>query len=255
MPSRTGSPTDRWAEQIAALERTPGASHRTPITVDRIVEVALRLVETEGFDALTMRRVAVELHTGAASLYAHVRNKTELDDLLIGELCRRITLPDPEPARWQEQIVDVCTQLRDQYLRYPGISRAALAAAPRSLETVRINEGMLSILLAGGVAPQAAAWAIDAVYLYVSAYSLEASLRHRRDDEPGAHDDEALARLAMLPPDRFPNTVAHARELTSGTGHERFDFTLGLIVDGISSAPARDAATSPTPDRRRRSTP
>ena len=53
----------------------------------------------------------------------------------------------------------MCTQIRDQYLNYPGISRAALAMVPTDLEIVRVSEGMLAILLAGGVAPQAAAWA------------------------------------------------------------------------------------------------
>src|SRR5919201_6111819 len=117
-----------------------------------------------------MRRVAAALETGPASLYGHVRNKAELDDLLIGELSSTIDLPVPSPRAWRSQILNVCAQLRDRYLRYPGISRAALAVVPTNVKTLRINEGMLAILLAGGVAPQAAAWTIDALLLYVSAY-------------------------------------------------------------------------------------
>jgi AcrR family transcriptional regulator len=83
---------DRWAAQIAALDGGQGASlaPKAPITVGRIVDAALQIVEAEGFEALTMRRVAAALQTGPASLYAHVRNKAELDDLLIGELCARV---------------------------------------------------------------------------------------------------------------------------------------------------------------------
>jgi AcrR family transcriptional regulator len=188
-----------------------------------------------------MRRVAAALQTGPASLYAHVRNKAELDDLLIGELCARVTPPTPDPRHWREQIVDVCRQLRDQYLQYPGISRAALAVAPTSLDTLRLSENMLAILLAGGVPPQSAAWAIDAAFLYVSAYSFEASLRRDpSEDTDGRILDRAelIERFRMLPENRFPNTIVYAEELTSGDGHERFDFTLELLVRGVAPVTA-----------------
>lgn len=231
---------DGWAAQIAALDDIHRASdpRKEPITVHRIVDVALRLVESEGFNAVTMRRVAAAMHTGAASLYAHVRNKAELDDLLIGELCSRVALPVPDSTQWQAQIIDVCAQLRDQFLRYPGVSGAALAAAPTSLDTLRINEGMLAIVLAGGVPAQSAAWAVDAAYLYVSAYSLEASLRRKLGEDADGRildKDEIIERLRMLPVDRFPSTVAHAQELAAGEGHERFDFTLNLLFQGLAT--------------------
>ncbi|GAB2959842.1 TetR/AcrR family transcriptional regulator C-terminal domain-containing protein [Amycolatopsis acidiphila] len=128
----------------------------------------------------------------------------------------------------------MCTQLRDQYLKYPGISRAALAMVPTDLETVRVNEGMLAILLAGGVAPQAAAWAIDALLLYVAAYCLETSIARRRsaqDDVAWVLDrDELRRRFTALPAETFP----HAAELTAGEGHDRFDFTLALMIDGLA---------------------
>lgn len=214
---------DRWAERKTARPTKP------PITVDRILATSFALIEADGFEALTMRRVAAALQTGPASLYAHVRNKADLDDLLIGELCALVTLPTPDAADWRAQFVDVCRQLRDQYGRYPGISRAVLTAAPQSLDTLRISEGMLAILLAGGIAVQNAAWAIDAALLYVAAYALEASLSHHADGRAAVLAD----RLALLPPDRFPLTIANAAALTSGQGHARFDFSLDLLLAGL----------------------
>jgi hypothetical protein len=182
-----------------------------------------------------MRRVAGALETGPASLYAHVVNKEDLDDLLIGRLCTEVVLPQPDPHTWRDQIIGVCTQLRDQYLRYPGISRAALAVVPTHLETLRVSEGMLGIVLAGGVEPQTAAWAIDALFLYVNAFCLEASLRDRQPaDEDGRvlSREESLRRFAALP-DTFPHTKRYAAELTSGTASDRFAFTINLIVGGL----------------------
>jgi AcrR family transcriptional regulator len=132
--------------------RGPSRGSKQPITVDAIIAAAFGIVEREGYEALTMRRVATALETGSSSLYAHVVNKEDLDELLIGRLCAGIDLPEPDPAAWRQQIIDVCTQLRDRYLRYPGISRAAFAAAPSNLDTLRVSEGMLAILLAAGIA-------------------------------------------------------------------------------------------------------
>ena len=230
---------DRWAAQIASFDEEPIAPRprREPITVDRIVDAALQIVEAEGFDALTMRRTALALEASPGALYAHVRDKSELDDLMIGELCSRVTVPTPDPTRWEVQTIDVCAQLRDQYLRYPGISRAALAATPHSLETLRINEGLLAILIAAGASPQTAAWATDAAFLYISAYSVVSLRRAPPTDADGEVLDRAelIERFKMLPAARFPITVAHADELTSGDGQDRFEFTLRQLFRDITS--------------------
>ena len=220
-----------------AARRGPSGGTKKPITVEAIVSTAFGIVEREGYQALTMRRVATALETGPSSLYAHVVNKEDLDELLIGRLCAAIDLPGPDPAAWRKQIISVCTQLRDQYLRYPGISQAAFAVAPTNLDTLRVSEGMLAILLAGGVGPQAAAWAIDSLLLYVGAYSLEISLVNQRrlhgDGSWVVSRDELLRRFAALPA-TFPQSKRYAAELTAGTGHDRFDFTIGLMIDGLA---------------------
>ncbi|WP_433372145.1 TetR/AcrR family transcriptional regulator [Actinoplanes sp. CA-142083] len=218
-----------------AGRRGPSRGHKKPITVEAIVETAFGIVADEGYEALTMRRVATALETGSSSLYAHVVNKEDLDELLIGRLCAEIALPEPDPAHWRQQLISVCTQLRDQYLRYPGLSQAAFAAAPSNLDILRVSEGMLAILLAG-VPPQAAAWAIDSLTLYVNAYSLEVSLATRRqsraDDGWVVSREALMTRFAALP-DTFPQTKRYAAELTAGTVHDRFDFTLNLMLDGL----------------------
>ena len=217
--------------------QTARKSRKEPLSAARIVQAALDLVAAEGFEALTMRRVAAALDTGPASLYAHVVNKADLDELLIGYLCSQIDLPEPDPDTWREQILDVAAQTRDLYLEYPGISQAALAVVPSNLETLRISEGLLAILLAGGVAPQTAAWAVDALSLYVSAYCLEMSMWVRQmEHESGswALTQEALMeRFVALPESDFPLTKRYASELTAGEGHDRFDFAMRTMLDGL----------------------
>lgn len=226
----------RHAQPDPAAQRP--AARKAPITVERITDAALQVVASEGYDALTIRSVSNALGTGPSSLYAHIVNKADIDDLLIGRLCSQLALPEPDPARWREQIRDVCAQIRDQYLRYPGISRAALAMVPTNLDTLRVNEGVFAILLAGGIEPQRAAWAVDALFLYVAGYALETSMVQQRQKDRGdswvLSQEELVRRFSALPEETFPQTRRYAAELTSGTGHERFDFALGLLVDNLA---------------------
>ncbi|WP_433525002.1 TetR/AcrR family transcriptional regulator [Nocardia pseudovaccinii] len=232
-------PKQRRAARHAQPTTSPAQPSRrkAPITVDRITDAALEVVATQGYDALTMRSVAAVLDTGPASLYAHVVNKADIDELIIGRLCTRLVLPEPDPAAWRVQIRDVCAQMRDQYLKYPGISRAALAMASTNLDVMRVSEGMLAILLAGDIEPQTAAWAMDALGLYVAAYTLEISLVAQRqsksDDTWVIGRDELVTRFTALPADQFPQTKRYAAELTAGTGYQRFDFALDLILDNL----------------------
>jgi hypothetical protein len=113
-----------------------------------------------------------------------------------------------------------------------------MAMVPTHLETLRVGEGILAILLAGGIEPQTAAWMLDALTLYVNGYTLEHSLVKQRQQNQD-HDwvlsrEELVERFSALPADRFPQTRRYATELTSGTGHDRFDFTLNLMIDNLT---------------------
>ncbi|MFF0634518.1 TetR/AcrR family transcriptional regulator [Nocardia sp. NPDC004151] len=235
-------PRQRRAARHAqpATEAVVSAPRKKPITVERITDAALEVVATEGYDALTIRRVAAALGTGPSSLYAHIVNKDDIDDLLIGRLYAEVVLPEPNSDAWREQLLGVYTQIRDLYLKYPGVSRAALAMVPTNLETLRVGEGILAILLAGDIEPKAAGWARDAMSLYVSAYALEKSLvqqrRKHQDQEWVLSHEELLDRFTALPVEKFPLTRRHASELISGSGHERFEFTLRLLMNDLQPA-------------------
>jgi AcrR family transcriptional regulator len=210
---------------------------REPITVERIITAALDVVQETGFEDLTMRSVAAALDTGPASLYAHVRSKAELGDLLVGELCSRVHSPTPDAEHWQEQFIALCAELRDQFLAYPGVARAALAVVPADFGTLRVAEALLATLRTGGVQPRQAAWASDAAFLYISAYCLEAAdgEQQRHDVNGAVIDTEEIAtRLQILPANLFPHTIELSSDLTAGDGHDRFDFTLNLIIRGLN---------------------
>src|SRR5262245_40912566 len=71
---------------------------------DLVVKTALGILAAEGFEAVSMRRVAQQLETGPASLYAHVANKEELDELMLDAVLGDVPALEPDPARWTEQV-------------------------------------------------------------------------------------------------------------------------------------------------------
>ena len=215
------------------------ARQRRPLSQELIVDTAMRILDAEGIDALSMRRVALELRTGPASLYAHVANKDELLELMIDRIVGELEVPAPEPGRWQEQIVEAGLEAHRIWTRHPGIARAALANIPVGPNSLRYAEALLAILLAGGVPAQRAGWFVDRLSLYVVADAFEESLHRERGRESEEDAQEYIEQIRgyflSLPPDRFPVITSMVDELVGGTGDERLRYGLELLVRGLAS--------------------
>ena len=87
-------------------DRGRGGS-RSGLSRQRIIEAGVDLVGEEGFEALTMRRVADSLHCGVMSLYWYVANRDELVSVVVDELLRAVPTPSPGTP-WRHQVVEVC---------------------------------------------------------------------------------------------------------------------------------------------------
>ena len=104
------------------LPDRPSRRRREPISREAIVTAAIDLLDREGLAALSMRRLAEELGTGAASLYWHVGSKDGLLDLVFDELIGEEQVPDADPSRWQEQLKDIARAQRRVSLRHPYLA-------------------------------------------------------------------------------------------------------------------------------------
>ncbi len=211
---------------------------KEPLSQDRIVDTALELLVAEGYDALSMRRIAQALGTGAASLYAHVANKQELDQLMINRVAEQLEIPDPDPARWKEQLAQMMRDLLRVMRSYPGVARAAIGQIPMGEQALISSERTLGILRAGGLPDQVAAYAVDLIPLYVCSVAFEESVQGASSWTP--EDIEQFTGnlrkwFSGLPADRFPHLVALAGPLTSGGPDERFEFGVQVIVNGLAS--------------------
>jgi len=217
----------------------PAPDVRVPLSKDAIVDAALRVLDREGMDGLSMRKVAEELGTGAASLYWHVRNKEHLLQLVFERVTEEVTLPEPDPSRWQEQLKDLGRQMRQIMTRYRDVARLSLGRIPVGESVALTTEWVFALLRPVGIPDTVIAYVIDFASLYTGAFAFEESLGLSSPTGEDLPPHEIIAMLAdyirSLPPDRFPNTVSAVDALFSGGPDERFEFGLDLMVRGLET--------------------
>ena len=216
---------------------------KAPLSENAIVDAALAITRAEGLDAVTMRRVAAELDTGAASLYVYVRNRDELLRAMMDRVAGTVSRVAPEPERWREQVHQLMRGFRDALQAHPGLASVLTGEPPTTENALAGAENLLGILLAGGIASQDASWAVDILMLIVTATATEADVRRGDGYTDDADFDHAVARIrgtfAGLSPTRFPLLVGHASELVAGAGDERFRFAIDTFLDGLVARAAR----------------
>ena len=210
---------------------------REPITRELIVDTALRLLDQDGLDQLSMRRVADELDTGAASLYWHVGSKDGLLDLIFDRVIGEIEIPDPEPERWQEQLKEVARNMRATILRHRDIVRISIGRIPMGPNSLECSERLFAIMRQGGVPDQLAVTGQHLLFAVVNGFTLDETLD--LGVEGAAPVDEQAASMARdyiaaLPADRFPNLVAVAEHFAFADNDKRFALLIDLYVDGLA---------------------
>src|SRR3954451_7639910 len=135
----------------------PERPAKTPLTRAQIVQAGLRIVQREGIDGVSMRRISAEFETGPSSLYAHVTNKDELLQLMFDEGCGLVAVPEPAPPRWKEQVKELARAGHQALIDHNDLARAALATIPTGPNALRISNAMFGMMLAGHVPPTTAA--------------------------------------------------------------------------------------------------
>ncbi|MEV6028428.1 TetR/AcrR family transcriptional regulator [Streptomyces sp. NPDC052036] len=234
------------------METPRSAWNREPRAVKRlsrelIVNTALEILATEGMEAVNMRRVAQALETGAASLYAHVSNKTELSELMLDRVLEMAPVPDPDPQRWTEQISEVLRNQVRVMTAYPGIARVRCQTiTPVGPNDLLQAERMIAILRAGGLSIRQAAQATDMLCLYTRAFAYAMSMwtfdtiDRSEDDVPSQREQEIREYMNAFPAE-FPNMLQTSELFSAETAPERFDLAVEMFVAGLTYLAARNA--------------
>jgi AcrR family transcriptional regulator len=223
----------------------PG-SRRPRLSREQIAEAALAIADAEGFEAVSMRRVASELRAGTMTLYHYVRTKDDLialmDDALMGE----VLVPDDElPSDWREALTLIARRSRAAFVRHHWAIDAMRAArlGPNGMHHFEQSVAAVSGL---EIDPVEKLEIITMVDDYVFGYTIREATPSPRETEIRAEWTRlAIAYIEQqLETGEFPHIrslipdeggVAAAFEMIESafTGEDRFERGLARLLDGI----------------------
>jgi len=212
-----------------------------------IVRRALKIGETEGLDAVSLRRLAAEFGVTPMALYRHVRDKQDLINAM-AELVMEgldLTVGFRASMGWTDRMRRAMLNFRDQMDERPLAIQLQIAYSGDNLSAFwRPIEDVLGILLTAGFKRREAATLIRIVSNLLAGYLLLVRPAGRNANQQGNVGDRELLRkrfelgLLSLHGDQFPNTVVTARELAdvwASDPDRSWPDTVDLLVFGLEA--------------------
>jgi AcrR family transcriptional regulator len=219
--------------------RKPQRQAKVQLSQELIVQAAIAILDEEGLSGVSMRRIAQDLGTGPASLYAYVSNKDELLELVLEAVAGEIEIPEVlDPAHWQDQLKEIARSLRRVWSSHGDIALISLSNIPTGYNQLRVGEAMVTLMRGAGLPDQIAAWSIDRFASMVDADALETAMynskiKHGLDLE--AYYAGLQEFFSKLPPETFPHLTGLGPALTEGDDIDRFEFGLDLFIRGLET--------------------
>jgi AcrR family transcriptional regulator len=210
-----------------------------------IVDAAIAIADSDGADAVSMRRIAQVLRSGTMSLYWHVANKEHLLDLMLDTLVGEVSIPDP-PGDWRSFLQATARENRAMLLRHRWVMDFIGGRPPLGPNTILGTERSLAALEDLRLDTATAMNILMTVSTYVMGAVLRElrEMRAQRDLEHSGFDQaQAAAGMAewcrrLKADGRFPHFLRiiedHVDPDAEETRDERFEFGLDCVLDGIA---------------------
>lgn len=224
------------------------ARGQEPLTRARIIHAALRLVDEQGLDQLSMRRLGAELGVNPMSLYHHVAGKEALIGGLIDAVYAEMRLPPAVGMPWQARVRAWAVAYLELAQAHPNlVLRIVADATATSRAMLTISEPLYAALEQAGLAPHAVTVAADTIadLIHGAALALVNSSSAHRSAEHGL-----LAALAAQPAGSAPalRRVYEALEASGSEPSWTIEHELALVLKGIEVVAAADDAHRNTID-------
>ncbi|MGI8574561.1 MAG: TetR/AcrR family transcriptional regulator [Egibacteraceae bacterium] len=201
-----------------------------PLERRTIVATALAIVDAEGLEALSMRRLARTLGVAPMSLYRHVRDKDEVL-ALVAEAVAELVASPAEDLSWHEAAAALCRSVRAVLLDHRGVARLLLGPIPFTPAVLRLTETLLGNLARAGLRPAQAAAAHEALWmLTVGSVIVEQAPLAGADAAPMR---EQLARATQTVGSQLPALAAALPHWAALRQGQAFDLGLELLLDGL----------------------
>ncbi|MGP3919519.1 TetR/AcrR family transcriptional regulator [Nonomuraea sp. 10N515B] len=203
---------------------------------EEIVRAAIELLDEEGLDGLSMRKLGAKLSAGATSLYWYVANKDELLELAYDEMWGELKVPDPKDVGWREATSVLAYSMRAAMLRHPWSADLLGRMPALGPQAIQVADRMRKIFAAAGFQGMDVDYAAATVTAYVYGTTLpeiawnNAMAGHEYDpDEMRA----TLRKAAKDFPDILERTNLEMYDDPNTVRAVAFDFGLVSVLDGL----------------------
>ena len=210
--------------------QTASVTRRSRLSPDQIARAALEIIDREGIDALSMRRVADAVGVGTMTLYGHFRGKGELLDAVVDVAVRdqpRLRATGP----WREQLGQLIRRAYRNLTAHPALVQIRFRRPVLRPEALRFGEAGMRILREAGFDAREAAQAFRLLFMFAFGFaglSPQATVNEARR--------QAAVAVAGLAPDEYPQLTGAAEEFTWAiAGEEQFEYGLERILDGLEA--------------------
>ncbi|TCC61321.1 TetR/AcrR family transcriptional regulator [Kribbella pittospori] len=215
------------------------------LTQDQIVAEAIKLLDADGLEALTMRKLGAALGAVATAVYWHVANKEELLELVVDEVHGEIEVPDvADASQWRDAAEASARSLRSMIVRHPWVAPTLADVGMNYLgpNLMRVSDEMLGIYLTAGFelleADQASKTVLGYVIGIASVEAATISKLHRSGKEMAEWQAAVwpAAVQAAEPYSRMRALYAAygGADLQAGA-EDGFSYGLDRILDGLEA--------------------
>jgi AcrR family transcriptional regulator len=230
------------------LDRHSERPVRIPLTLRRIVDAAIALVDAEGLGALTIRRLAKALGVAPMSLYSHVRDKAELVDVMVDDVISEVVESDVTtgPSDWAAELRALSLRYHAAWSAHQGLVRVYADGVTLGPNGTLMTERFLGILRDAGFTDERAVQAFWLLYHYTIGSLQIAPPRPTpgRLKRESTHEGRLLdTYFSAVHVDEIPHIVAVVDSLAAGGDYQ---FGLDVIVAGLQAMREREDALEET---------
>jgi TetR/AcrR family transcriptional regulator, tetracycline repressor protein len=200
---------------------------------ERAIEAALSLLDEEGIEGVTMRKLAQRLEVQAPSLYWHFANKQALFDGMADALVEDVARTVEPSAPWDEVLRDVSAQFRRALNSRRDGARVFAGTYVVTENVLRMSEAMMGALRREGASPRVAAWGCFSLVYYVLGFTVEEQGQDPRSNPEASRLHERRAHFAAFGPGRFPHVLAALDDIFDTDMEARFSFGLERLIAGL----------------------
>jgi AcrR family transcriptional regulator len=200
-----------------------------------IVAAASELLDRDGLDGLTMRRLATELGVAPMATYRHFADRAALVDALIDDTASRIEIPVPT-GDWRLDLKAIARSLRNALLARPALIQVVVARPALGPAAILLAEAAYAVLVPTGFGPRTTDRAANLLFGYVLGFvALEAPRRFATAGSLYSSQDAVQAGYAAVDPASLPFTREVEPAASRFVDEAQFEWGLQAALDGIQA--------------------